>query len=69
MTTSETVAANKALVLKAISGVFIDRNPAVLDELFSVDYRHTIRKSRTVSTPSRDCLGNCPRVLTIRPAW
>jgi len=39
MTTSETVAANKALVLKAISGVFIDRNPAVLDELFSVDYR------------------------------
>jgi site-specific DNA recombinase len=30
---------------------------------------NTIRKSRTVSTPSRDCLGNCPRVLTIRPAW
>lgn len=39
MTTSDTVAANKALVLKAITGVFVDRNPAVLDELFSPDYR------------------------------
>jgi predicted SnoaL-like aldol condensation-catalyzing enzyme len=39
MTTSDTVATNKALVLKAITGVFVDRNPAVLDELFSPDYR------------------------------
>ena len=39
MTTTDTVAANKALVLKAITGVFVDRNPAVLDELFSPDYR------------------------------
>jgi predicted SnoaL-like aldol condensation-catalyzing enzyme len=39
MTTSDTVASNKALVLKAITGVFVDRNPAVLDELFSQDYR------------------------------
>ena len=39
MATSDTVAANKALVLRAITGVFVDRNPAVLDELFSPDYR------------------------------
>jgi predicted SnoaL-like aldol condensation-catalyzing enzyme len=39
MTTSDTVAANKALVLKAINGVFADRNPAIVDELFSPDYR------------------------------
>ena len=39
MTTSDTAAANKALVLKAITGVFVDRNPAILDELFSPDYR------------------------------
>ena len=39
MAASDTVAANKALVLKAITGVFVDRNPAVLDELFSSNYR------------------------------
>ena len=33
------VDANKALVLAGIKGVFIDRDPAVLDRLFSDDYR------------------------------
>ena len=31
--------ANKELVLAGIKGVFIDRDPAVLDRLFSDDYR------------------------------
>ena len=31
--------ANKALVLAGIKGVFIDRDPTVLDRLFSDDYR------------------------------
>ena len=39
MTTSVSTAANKDLVLRAITGVFVDRNPAVLDELFSPDYK------------------------------
>ena len=39
MTTSASVEANKALVLRAITGVFVDRDPAVIDELFSADYR------------------------------
>ena len=30
--------ANKALVLEGIKGVFVDRDPAVLDRLFSDDY-------------------------------
>ena len=30
---------NRALVLAGIKGVFIDRDPAVLDRLFSDDYR------------------------------
>jgi predicted SnoaL-like aldol condensation-catalyzing enzyme len=30
---------NKALVLAGIRGVFVDRDPAVLDRLFSDDYR------------------------------
>ena len=40
MTTTTTAAdANKALVLAGIKGVFIDRDPAVLDRLFSDDYQ------------------------------
>lgn len=39
MTTSNTVEANKALVLEGIRGVFIQRDPAVIDRLFSADYR------------------------------
>jgi predicted SnoaL-like aldol condensation-catalyzing enzyme len=30
---------NKALVLAGITGVFIDRDPTVLDRLFSDDYK------------------------------
>jgi len=35
MTTSDTTEANRALVLKAITGVFVERDPTVLDRLFS----------------------------------
>src|SRR6516225_7686112 len=37
--TSNSTDANKALVLAGIKGVFIDRDPAVLDRLFNDDYR------------------------------
>jgi predicted SnoaL-like aldol condensation-catalyzing enzyme len=39
MTTSNQTEANKALVLAAITGVLVDRDPTVLDRLFSPDYR------------------------------
>jgi predicted SnoaL-like aldol condensation-catalyzing enzyme len=39
MTTTNATDANKALVLAGIKGVFIDRDPTVLDRLFSDDYR------------------------------
>jgi predicted SnoaL-like aldol condensation-catalyzing enzyme len=39
MKTSNQVEANKALVLNAITGVFVDRDATVLDRLFSPDYR------------------------------
>jgi predicted SnoaL-like aldol condensation-catalyzing enzyme len=39
MTTSSETEANKALVIAAITGVFVDRDPSVLDRLFSPDYR------------------------------
>ena len=38
-TTTNTTDANKALVLAGIKGVFIDRDPTVLDRLFSDDHR------------------------------
>ncbi|WP_042877090.1 nuclear transport factor 2 family protein [Cupriavidus necator] len=39
MTTSNSTEDNKALVLAAITGAFIDRDPLVLDRLFSDDYK------------------------------
>jgi predicted SnoaL-like aldol condensation-catalyzing enzyme len=39
MTSSKPTEDNKALVLAGIKGVFIDRDPTVLDRLFSNDYK------------------------------
>ena len=39
MTSSGTTETNKKLVIAAIKGVFVDRDPTVLDRLFSPDYR------------------------------
>jgi predicted SnoaL-like aldol condensation-catalyzing enzyme len=39
MTTSNSAEDNKALVLEGIKGVFIKRDPTVVDRLFSADYR------------------------------
>ena len=39
MTAPNASEANKALVFAGIKGVFVDRDPAVLDRLFSDDYR------------------------------
>ena len=39
MTAPNASEANKALVLAGIKGVFVDRDPAVLDRRFSDDYR------------------------------
>jgi hypothetical protein len=39
MSTSNPTQDNKALVLAGIRGVFIDRDPTVLDRLFSDDYK------------------------------
>jgi predicted SnoaL-like aldol condensation-catalyzing enzyme len=38
-TTNTSTQANKELVLAGIKGVFIDRDPTVLDRLFSADYQ------------------------------
>jgi len=39
MTTPNSTEANKTLVLEGLTGVFIERDLAVIDRLFSPDYR------------------------------
>jgi len=39
MMTANPIEDNKALVLAGIKGVFVDRDPTVMDRLFSDDYR------------------------------
>jgi predicted SnoaL-like aldol condensation-catalyzing enzyme len=67
MTTTDTVAANKALVLKAITGVFVDRNPAVLDELFSPDYRQHNPRIPNGIEAIKGLLGQLPENFAYQP--
>ena len=67
MTTSETVAANKALVVRAITGVFVDRNPAVVDELFSPDYRQHNPQIPNGTDAIKGLLGQLPENFEYRP--
>lgn len=67
MTTSETLAANKALVVKAITGVFVDRNPAVADELFSPDYRQHNPQIPNGTEAIKGLLGQLPKNFEYKP--
>ena len=67
MTTSDIVAANKALVLKAITGVFVDRNPVVLDELFSPDYRQHNPQIPNGIEAIKGLLGQLPESFAYQP--
>lgn len=67
MTTAGAVAANKALVLKAITGVFVDRNPAVLDELFSPDYRQHNPQIPNGTDAIKGLLGQLPENFAYQP--
>jgi predicted SnoaL-like aldol condensation-catalyzing enzyme len=67
MTTSETVAANKVLVVRAITGVFVDRNPAVVDELFSPDYRQHNPQIPNGTDAIKGLLGQLPENFSYQP--
>ena len=58
MTTSNSTEANKALVLEGIKGVFINRDPAVLDRLFSPDYRQHNPQIPNGTAAIKGLLGN-----------
>jgi predicted SnoaL-like aldol condensation-catalyzing enzyme len=67
MTTSNTTEANKALVLEGIKGVFIQRDPAVIDRLFSADYRQHNPQIPNGPAAIKALLGNLPPDFKYEP--
>ncbi len=67
MTTSNSTEANKALVLAGIKGVFIDRDPAIVDRLFSPDYRQHNPQIPNGPAAIKDLLGNLSRDFKYEP--
>src|SRR5215467_12422426 len=59
--------ANKALVLAGIKGVFIDRDPTVLDRLFSDDYRQHNPQIPNGTDAIKALLGNLPADFKYEP--
>jgi hypothetical protein len=66
-TTTNTTDANKALVLAGIKGVFIDRDPTVLDRLFSDDYRQHNPQIPNGTAAIKALLGKLPADFKYEP--
>jgi predicted SnoaL-like aldol condensation-catalyzing enzyme len=58
---------NKALVLAGIKGVFIDRDPTVLDRLFSDDYQQHNPRIPNGTAAIKALLGNLPADFRYEP--
>lgn len=65
--TTNSTDANKALVLAGIRGVFIDRDPAVLDRLFSDDYRQHNPQIPNGTAAIKGLLGKLPTNFKYEP--
>ena len=59
--------ANKALVLGGIRGTFIDRDPTVLDRLFSNDYRQHNPQIPNGAAAIKALLAKLPADFTYEP--
>jgi predicted SnoaL-like aldol condensation-catalyzing enzyme len=59
--------ANKDLVLAGITGVFIDRDPNVLDRLFSDDYRQHNPQIPSGTAAIKGLLGTLPNNFKYEP--
>ena len=59
---------NKALVLAGITGVFIDRDPTVLDRLFSDDYKQHNPQIPNGTAAIKAILKGYHRISNISPA-
>jgi predicted SnoaL-like aldol condensation-catalyzing enzyme len=66
-TTTNTTDANKALVLAGIKGGFIDRDPTVLDRLFSDDYRQHNPQIPNGTAAIKALLGKLPADFKYEP--
>src|SRR5882762_442763 len=58
---------NKALVLAGIKGVFVDRDPTVLDRLFSEDYQQHNPQIPNGTAAIKALLGNLPADFRSQP--
>jgi predicted SnoaL-like aldol condensation-catalyzing enzyme len=67
MATSNPGDDSKALVLAGIKGVFIDRDPTVLDRLFSDDYRQHNPQIPNGTAAIKSLLGNLSRDFEYEP--
>lgn len=67
MSTTDSTDANKALVLRAITGAFVDRDPAIVDELFSPDYRQHNPQIPSGTDAIKAVLGNFPDDFSYEP--
>jgi len=69
MSTDKTSAAgaNKALVLAGIKGVFVERDPTVLDRLFSADYQQHNPQIPNGTAAIKALLGNLPAGFKYEP--
>lgn len=67
MTTSTTTDHNKALVLAGVKGVFVDRDPTVLDRLFSDDYRQHNPQIPNGTAAIKSLLGKLSRDFEYQP--
>ncbi len=67
MTTSNSTEANKTLVLEGLKGVFIERDPAVIDRLFSPDYRQHNPQIPNGPAAVKALLGNLSRDFKYEP--
>jgi len=59
--------ANVALVVAGITGIFIDRDPTVLDRLFSNDYRQHNPQIANGTAAIKALLGNLPADFKYEP--
>lgn len=64
---SNSIEANKALVLEGIRGVFIERDAAVIDRLFSADYRQHNPQIQNGPEAVKALLKNLPRDFKYEP--
>ena len=67
MTTPNAADANKELVLAGIKGVFVDRDPTVLDRLFSEDYQQHNPQISNGTVAIKGLLGSLPADFKYEP--